>query len=160
MNRGLLIAALLASLWCLPSGSVAGLPAEGPEELEQRILQLEEIGREKMLRGDSLWDDLMADGAYMVRWDGVVTTYRKGKALPSVPMKSLLLSDLVARVYGDVVVVTGLGTGEGEIPGGKLISFTSRYLNIWRKVAGTWKIVITQNTVVREPPKPDPPVKQ
>ena len=127
--------------------------AEFTEAVEKTVLGLEETGRQKFLRGDGNWDDLMADGAYMVGWDGKITIYQKGHPLPAAPMKSIALSDLKARVYGDVVVVTGLGEGAGETPDKKPFSFQSRFLNVWKKSDdGTWKIVVTQNTAVKQQP--------
>lgn len=118
-------------------------------ESEAEVLRLEEVGRQKFLKGDPHWDDLIADGAYMVRWDGAVVSYKKGEALPAVPMKSMKLSEMEARGYGEVVVVTGLGEGEGETHDKKPFSFKSRFLNVWKKLDGEWKIVLSQNTVVQ-----------
>jgi ketosteroid isomerase-like protein len=94
----------------------------------------------------------MAGGAYMIGWTGDVTIYEEGQALPGLPMKSFILSDLIARVYCDVVVVTGLAEAEGETPDKKPFSYKSRYLNVWKRLPHGWRIVVTENTVVKPPP--------
>lgn len=146
----LLVGLCLASGDALPAAKMSlASDAETSKEKEREVLRLEEVGRQKFLKGESHWDDLMADGAYMVRWDGVVVVYQAGQALPAAPMKSLALSDMIARAYGDVVVVTGMGEGEGTMPDKKPFSFKSRFLNVWRLLDGRWKIAVTQNTAVR-----------
>lgn len=126
--------------------------SESTGDIEKTVLGLEEAGRLKFLKGEGNWDDLIADGAYMVGWDGKMTSYKKGEPLPASPMKSMTLSDLKARVYSDMVVVTGLGEGEIETPDKKSLTFESRFLNVWKKTEGTWKIVVTQSTPVRKQP--------
>jgi hypothetical protein len=134
-------------------GPVVSLAAaeSSTEEIEKKVLGLEETARQKFLKGESNWDDLLADGAYIAAWDGSVTVHQKGQPVPAVPMKSMVLSELKARVFGDVVVVTGLGAGAGETPDKKPFSFRSRFLNVWKNVDGEWKIVVTQNTLVKPP---------
>lgn len=127
--------------------------AENAEVIEKEILHLEEVGRQKALRGENNWDDLMADGAYMIRWDGTTLIYHKGDKLPSLPLKSFILSDLIARVYGEVAVVTALATVDAETPDKKPFSYKYRYMNVWKKSVEGWKIVVTGGTVVKQAAK-------
>ena len=122
------------------------------EAIEKEILRLEEVGRLKALKGDNDWDDLMAEGAYMIAYDGSIITYQKGKQFPPFPMKSFNLSELIARVYGDVVVVTGLAEVEVETAEKKPFSFKMRYINVWKKSGDGWKIVVSERTGVKPQP--------
>src|SRR4051812_41555150 len=90
--------------------------ADKAEIIQKEILRLEERGRQKALQGESNWDDLIAEGAYMIAYDGSIIIYQKGQNLPSLPLKSFELSDMIARVYGETVVVTGLAEIESETP--------------------------------------------
>ena len=117
--------------------------------IEREILRLEEVGRVKALSGDSNWDDLMADGAYMIQGDGTTTIYQKGQNLSSLRPKSFILSDLIVRVYADTAIATGLADVSSETPDKKPFSFKMRYLNVWRKVGAGWRIAVSERTMVR-----------
>lgn len=95
----------------------------------------------------------MADSAYLIQWDGSVLIYKKGQELPSIPLKSFTLSDLIARVYGDVAIVTGLAKVETETLEKKPFSYEMRYMNVWRKIGNSWKISVAERTSVRPPQK-------
>jgi Domain of unknown function (DUF4440) len=123
--------------------------AVSTEAIEKEILRLEEVGRLKALRGDNDWDDLMAEGAYMIVYDGSIITYQKGQRFPPFPMKAFNMSEMIARVYGDVVVVTGLAEIEGESAEKKPFSFKMRFLNVWKQSGDGWKIVVSERTGVK-----------
>jgi hypothetical protein len=163
-----LIAVLLVGLVCSPlvaSKSNASwhgrLAREGNVKrdgdnraaIEKEVLRLEEVGRQKVLSGDNNWDDLIAEGAYMIAYDGSIINYKKGQRLPSLPMKVFNMSEMIARVYDDVTIVTGLAHVESETPDKKPFSFDMRFLNVWKKVEGSWKIVVSERTGVRPPAK-------
>ncbi|MCM3874084.1 MAG: nuclear transport factor 2 family protein [Pyrinomonadaceae bacterium] len=125
---------------------------DNTEAIEKEVLRLEEVGRLKALKGDNQWDDLIAEGAYMIAYDGSIINYQKGQQFPPLPMKSFNMSEMIARVYGDVVVVTGLAEVEGETAEKKPFSFKMRFLNVWKKSGDGWKIVVSERTGVRPPP--------
>ena len=129
--------------------------ADSTEEIEKEVLRLEEAGRQKVLRGDNNWDDLIAEGAYMIAYDGSVIHYQKGKQLPSLPMKSFTMTEMIVRVYGDAAVVTGLAEVASETADAdkKPFSFQMRFLNVWKKSGDSWKIVVSERTGVRPPAK-------
>ncbi len=120
---------------------------------EKEVLRLEELGRLKALKGDNDWDDLIADGAYMIAYDGSIINYQKGLRLPSLTMKSFNMSEMIARGYGDVVIVTGLADAESETPEKTPFSSKMRFLNVWKRSGDTWKIVVSERTGVRRPVK-------
>lgn len=123
------------------------------EAIEKEILRLEEAGRQKALKGEGNWDDLIAEGAYMIAYDGTVIIYQKGQSLPSLPLKSFKMSDMIVRVYGESAVATGLAEVESETPQKQPFSFKMRFLNVWKKFGDGWKIVVSERTGVKQPPK-------
>lgn len=116
----LLTITVLAQKKLNSSGAQTGSKAE---RVEKEILRLEEFGRQKALRGDTNWDDLMAESAYLIQADGSVLIYRKGQNLSSMPLKSFKLSELVVRVYADSAVATGLSEVTSETREKKPFSF-------------------------------------
>ena len=124
------------------------VPAK-PDAVEAEVLRLEELGRAKALRGDTDWSGLMAEGAYMIGPDGNSATYQKDKAFPAFPLVSFQLSELIARNFGESVVVTGMAAIEVNGPDKKLITFQMRYLNVWKKFGDGWKIVVSSRTGVK-----------
>jgi hypothetical protein len=123
--------------------------ADKTEAIQKEILRLEELGRQKALRGDKEWDDLMADGAYLIVPDGTIMVYQKGQNLSSMSLTSFKLSELIVRVYGDAAVVTGLAEVGAETAEKKPFSFKMRYLNVWKNSGDGWKIVVAERTAVR-----------
>lgn len=142
------------SITTFPQNNQAGKNnTSEPEAIRKKILQLEEMGRQRALNGETNWDDMMADSAYLIQWDGSVMIYEKGQTLPSLPLKSFRLSDIIVRVYGEVAVVTGFAEIESETAEKKPFSFQMRYLNVWQKYDDGWKMVVTERTPVRQAPK-------
>jgi hypothetical protein len=93
------------------------------QAIEKEVLRLEEAGRQKILKGESNWDDLIAEGAYMIGYDGSITIYKKGLQFPPFPVKSFEMSEMIARYYGEAVVVTGLAEVGSETAEKKPFSF-------------------------------------
>jgi len=120
---------------------------------EKEVLRLEELGRQKVLKGDNNWDDLIAEDAYMIAYDGSVIHYQKGKQLPSLPMKFFNLSEMIVRVFGDAAVVTGLAEVGSETADKKPFSFQMRFMNVWKKTGDGWQIVVSERTGVKPPAK-------
>jgi ketosteroid isomerase-like protein len=97
---------------------------------------------------------LIAEGAYMIAFDGSIIIYQKAQQLPSLPLKSFNMSEMIVRPYGEVVIVTGLAEVAGEGADNKPYSFKMRFLNVWKRSDGGWKIVVSERTGVRPaPPK-------
>ncbi|HEX8137173.1 MAG TPA: nuclear transport factor 2 family protein [Pyrinomonadaceae bacterium] len=150
----LLLCLCLAQIAAFARDSSKGRVAEDKTEaIEKEILRLEEVGRQKALKGDSEWDELIAEGAYMIAYDGSVILYHKGQSLPSLPLKSFKMSEMIVRVYGEAAVVTGLAEIESETAQHQPFSFKMRFLNVWRKSGDGWKIVVSERTGVKPPPK-------
>ena len=125
------------------------------EAIQKEIMRLEELGRQKALRSDSNWDELWADGAYMITAFGTITVYKKGMNLSAggPAANSLKMSDMIVRVYGEVAVVTALMEVETETADKKPLSFKLWFMNVWKKHDDGWKIVAAERTPVRQQPK-------
>ncbi|HEX8920535.1 MAG TPA: nuclear transport factor 2 family protein [Pyrinomonadaceae bacterium] len=155
MNLRSMILSLLVCVCLLPVAAFARNDSNGQahadktEAIQKEILRLEDLGRQKALKGDKEWDDLMADGAYLIGPDGTILVYQKGQNLSSMALTSFNLSELIVRVYGDVAVVTGLAEVASETAEKKPFSFKMRYLNVWKKSGDSWKIVVAERTMVR-----------
>lgn len=151
--RCMILAALVCSLLSInPAFAGHGtnrLCPDDPEVIKKEILRLEESGRQKALKSDSNWDDLMADGAYLIQGDGTIMIYQKGQNLSTMSLTSFKLSDLIVRVFGQTAVATGLSEIASETPEKKPFSFQMRYLNVWKRVGDGWKIVVAERTMVR-----------
>jgi hypothetical protein len=153
MSLSVLVCLCLLQITALAQNNANGLASvDRTEAIQKEILRLEEAGRVKALKGDTEWDDLMADGAYLIAYDGTIIVYQKGQALPSLPLKSFKLSEMIVRVYGEAAVVTGLAEVESETPQKQPFSFKMRFLNVWKKFGDGWKIVVAERTGVKPPP--------
>lgn len=158
MNLKAVILSLVVGLSLTPTtiagnNSNARVRADQKEAIEKEVLRLEDVGRQKILKGDNNWDDLIAEGAYMIAFDGSIIIYQKGTQLPSLPVKMFTMTEMIARYYGgEAVVVTGLAEVAGETADKKPYTFKMRFLNIWKKSDGSWKMVVTSRTGVRPPP--------
>jgi hypothetical protein len=158
MNFKVVILAVLVTVVLVPLTAFGQEDSPGKgyrdeqEAIEKKVLGLEEVGRQKVLKGDGNWDDLIAEGAYMIAYDGSIIVYQKGKQLPSLPVKSFTMSEMIVRVYGEVAVVTGLAEVGSETAEKKPLSFQMRFLNVWKKAGDSWKIVVSERTGVRPPP--------
>ena len=153
-KRALLFSLIV--LWIVSPELLPAAMATGNDKKKQSedlVLRLEEAGRQKILRGDNNWDDLIAEDAYMIGFDGSIVIYKKGLQFPSLPVKEFRLSEMIARSYGEAVVVTGLAEVETETADKKPLSFKMRFINVWKKSGGSWKIVVSERTGVRPPPK-------
>lgn len=154
---------LLVAVICLFLTPVVGRAQTGAgvrttertaEADQAEVLRLEEVGRLKVVKGDNDWDGLIASGAYMIGPDGKVMVYEKGTGFPPFPVKEFTLSEMIARAYGEVVVVTGLGQLIAESPDKKAVSFQMRFMNVWRRFPEGWKMVVTERTGVRDSIRP------
>ncbi len=127
--------------------------ADKAEVIQKEILRLEEVGRQKVLKGEKEWDDLMADGAYLITSDGGILLYQKEQNLSSFPVKFFKMSEMIVRVYGETAVVTGLAEVGAETAEKKPFSFQMRFLNVWKKFGNGWKMVVTERTPVKQSTK-------
>jgi ketosteroid isomerase-like protein len=64
-------------------------------------------------------------------------------------LRSNTIDDLTVRIYGDVAVVTGLGTPKG-VADGRDFGEPIRYSRVYVKRDGRWQVVLFQQTRVAQ----------
>jgi hypothetical protein len=151
MILSLLVCLCLASITAFAqNNSNDNANADKAEAVQKEILRLDEVGRQKVLNGEKVWDDLMAEGAFLITSDGGVLIYQKEQNLSSFPVKSFKMSEMIVRVYGEAAVVTGLAEVGAETAEKKPFSFQMRFLNVWKRFDNGWKMVVTERTSVKQ----------
>jgi len=141
-------------LMVLPMGRArAGLLQHGGH-MRKSIEQLEQQYSQAMLKDDvSTMDRMLADDYLGIEPNGIIKT--KAETLYAwknhlIEMKSLYLSDLHVRVYGDTAVVTSRAYVVGRGPDG-LRNGQYRYTRVYhRERSGQWRIVSFEaNRIIR-----------
>ncbi len=104
------------------------------------------------MRGDRAFvDDLLADDWTSTDYTGRIWTKANVLALfgPGGPTftKAEIDVDRV-RVHGDVAIVTGRSVSAGRVDG-RDVSVTQRYMDIYVKRDGRWRVVASQGTQVQ-----------
>ena len=61
------------------------------------------------------------------------------------------VDDLAVRIYGDTAVVSGRSTPKGRTAKGEPMRGQYRFLRVWVKRHGTWRVVAFQGTRIAQP---------
>ena len=64
---------------------------------------------------------------------------------PGFHMNPFTIEEPVERVMGDVALLGGVGTLSGT-DGGKPFTVRLRFMDVWQKRAGQWRVIFTQAT--------------
>jgi ketosteroid isomerase-like protein len=133
--------------------------AKGPEsdktQTEQAIRALERQLSEAVVRGDrAIFDRLFADDFTHTSHTGAFKTkaewMAEGKSADRQPGKTTYdayqADDLAVRIYGETAVVTGRLSPKGTNAQGKPMSGQYRFLRVWVKRGGDWRVVAFQGT--------------
>lgn len=125
-----------------------------PETVRTQILDLELQRQQAQLRGD--WQAIQrlnAPDFYEIGGNGAVRTgAQNNEAMRSGTLKfdKVDYSDQQVRIYGDVVILNGLGHRMGSF-GGSAFKQDFRYTRIYVRDHDGWRVVFAQNTRI-EPP--------
>ena len=116
--------------------------------IEQELIDLEKQWNEAYLQKDvGVLDRILADDIIIIYGDGTRAT--KWEDFASIgadeQIESSTLDDFQVRAYGDTAVVMSRVTANG-VRHGKKFTAQFRYVNIYRKRAGRWQCVVSQNT--------------
>jgi hypothetical protein len=141
-------------------------------QAEQEIMKLEKELVEAGLRGDAATADrLMADGYFFMTRDGVV--HENLKAALLVRMRSgesgaaLLdrmksdesdepmpqpakIDDTQVHIYGDTGVVIVRSSYESRGKDGRVVEVPNRYLHVWARRQGQWRLVAGSSTRIEQ----------
>jgi len=130
------------------SCAVGQTPARRSAVVEQEIIRLERERLDAYARADrAAFDRIVADDFTMTHSDGSTfdKTQERSVLRPSTasrPLPTLSIEDTRVRVYGSMVVTTGLLVEQGERVGRVALRFT----NIYIRRQGRWQIVAGQLT--------------
>lgn len=121
---------------------------------QQQLLYLEQDWNDATMRRDAAWTERnYASFASEIssRTGGIET---KAEAVASarstkIVYDALELSDVVARVEGDVGVVTGVNHVRGKDEQGKAFDNRTRFTDTFIKRDGRWQVWATQGTVIQ-----------
>jgi hypothetical protein len=177
MKRILIICTLAVAVSSLVLGQTKDKQADQKQAVpnssaEQEIMKLENELVEAGLRGDaSAADRLMADDYFFLARDGVV--HENLKAALLVRMKSgesgvdLLarmrtdesdesmpqaakIDNTQIRIYGDTGVVIVRSTYKSRGADGRVVEFPTRYLHVWARQQGRWRLVAGSSTRIEQ----------
>jgi ketosteroid isomerase-like protein len=119
------------------------------------VSQFREVARNlaaAYMRGDRAFvDDLLADDWTSTDYQGHAWTKANVLALFGAggPTFTKMEIDVdKVRLVGDVAIVTGRSVSEGRI-GGRDLSITQRYTDVYVRRDGRWRIVASQGTQVQ-----------
>jgi ketosteroid isomerase-like protein len=71
-------------------------------------------------------------------------------------IESLQSEDVQVRVHGDTAILIGRANVKGRFPDGRDISGPYRYMRVFVKQQGQWRLVATQITAIGAPSAPAP----
>jgi ketosteroid isomerase-like protein len=132
--------------------AAAHAPQAPPADAVSQFAEMERNLAAAYMRGDRAFvDDLLADDWTSTDYTGRLWTKANVLALfgPGGPTftKSEIDVDRV-RLVGDVAIVTGRSVSAGRFEG-RDISVTQRYMDIYVKRDGRWRVVNSQGTEIR-----------
>ena len=123
-------------------------PSVQPGRIEQQLIDLEKKWNEAYRRKDiAVLNRILANDIIIIYGDGTRAT--KSEDIASIGLdeqiESSTLDDFQVQVYGDTAVVMSRLTSSG-VRHGKHFNAQFRYIDVYRKRAGRWQCVVTQNT--------------
>jgi hypothetical protein len=152
----LIVGMLLASpavLAAAPAGSTKTAPAASSQAAtapaksdEDQLKDLEQEWLDKALQRDNQWlATLLTDDFQDVSWQGQLRSKAEILAAGAAPVTSTqTLSDLKARVHGEMGVVTGINTTEAA---DKSFTVKVRFTDVFVKLGGQWHALSAQETI-------------
>jgi len=131
----------------------------GKTEVEQNLIKLDRDLLDAMIRKDMSMADRVevADHVFINPGGGVEV---KGQQVgPGPVINTVDTSEAVVRVHGDTAVLTGKAMVKGGFTNGPDISGPYRYMRVFVKQQGEWRLVATTVTPIKpmNPAGPTPP---
>ena len=138
---------------CSVVGQTMSQKANRNRGIEQELRGLESQWQEALTRRDvAILDRLMADEYVLTTVSGEVVN--KARVLAEVKSANapaeVRNTDVAVRVYRDVAIVTGLVLISGKF-NDKDVSTRSRYIKVYVKRQGQWRVVAAQATLIAQP---------
>jgi ketosteroid isomerase-like protein len=149
MKRMVLLALIASGLLYLIPASRAGKEDDHDAKAEEEVRALEKQRVDALLRTDwQTLDKIWADDFMQITHLGEYRNKRhRAIAFKSCAVKyDVITNDYDGfRIYGDVALVTGIGTRKGQ-EGNRKISGQFRFTRVWVKKEGRWQLVHMQST--------------
>jgi ketosteroid isomerase-like protein len=138
---------------CCAIGQTMNQKANRNRGVDQELRNLEGQWQEALTGRDvAILDRLMADDYVLTTVSGEVVN--KARVLAEVKSANATAdvrnTEVAVRVYGDVAIVTGLVLISGKF-NEKDVSTRSRYIKVYVKRQGHWRVVAAQATLVAQP---------
>lgn len=159
--RSILIISLFATLSLLvfgriPSGTETPLTFPGNQqsgEDQQTLIRLDREIMEAAARNDSAAiGRIELDTAIFINPGGGIEE-RGGPAIEGPKIESIQTEDVRVRLYGDTAILTGRANVKGRFASGQDITGAYRYMRVFVKTKGAWRVAATQATRIAEPSK-------
>jgi ketosteroid isomerase-like protein len=137
---------------CCAVGQTMSQEANRNTGVEQELRRLEGQWQEALTRRDvTMLDRLMADDYVLTTVSGEVVN--KARVLAEVKSTNATAdvrnTEVAVRVFGDVAIVTGLVLISGTF-NEKDVSTRSRYIKVYVKRQGQWRVVAAQATLIAQ----------
>lgn len=118
---------------------------------EQTLMKMEQEMADAIVKGDTtVWDKYSADNASFTDPGGMMMTKAQSIAMfksGDLKLESTKMHDTKVQMFGDTAIVTYGSTDKGTVKG-KDISGEYRWIDVFTKMGGTWKLVASQGTPV------------
>jgi len=144
-----------AAFAATPAASTKAAPsattrAATPKSEEDQLKDLEQHWLDAALKHDNDWvQALLMDDFQDVSWQGQLRSKADVLAAGGAPVtSSQTLSDLKARVHGDLGVVTGINNTEAA---DKSFTVKVRFTDVFVKMDGRWRALSAQETIEKAP---------
>jgi ketosteroid isomerase-like protein len=150
--RGILVIFGLICAASFVAGQTMNQKANRDGVVEQELRKLETHWQKALTQRDvTMLDRLMADEYLLTTVSGEVVN--KARVLAEVKSANATAevrnTDVAVRVYRDVAIVTGLVLISGKF-NDKDVSTRSRYIKVYVKRQGQWRVVAAQATLVMQ----------
>lgn len=152
LQRALAAAALVALF--APAAGPAAPHTETPSaEAEKQVREAQARRFEVMVGGNTAaLAPLLADDLVYTHGSGQVETkaqFLESLASGRLRYRAIAAPDAVVRVYGEAAVVTGRADVQATA-GGQDVAFAARYLAVYVREGGAWRLAAWQNTRLPE----------
>jgi hypothetical protein len=131
-------------------------PAQGSDPVEQALMRLDRELMDAAMRNDKATMERieLATAIFINPGGGIEERGQPGTAGPKI--ESIETQDVRVRVHGDTAILTGRANVKGRFANGADITGSYRYMRVFVKTKGEWRVAATQVTRIAPPPKPSP----
>ena len=140
------------------AGAATQQPAPAAQQggAEQALIKLDRELMDATVSNDmALFKRTALDSYVFVNPGGGLEEGTQPPSGPPAKFESLVPQDVRVRVHGDTAVLTGRATVKGRLGSGRDISGQYRYLRVFVRQGGQWRLAAT-SVVPIEQPRPTP----